>query len=141
MKHIAYIGIGSNLGDRIQNCESAIQKMNAHPSIKVTKKSSWLETDPVGYLNQGKFINGAIEIQTSLSPHSLLKTLQTIENEMGRVRTVKWGPRVIDLDILLYDDLMIDTPELKIPHLYIQDREFVKKPLLDLNPHLNFYAK
>ena len=108
MKHIAYIGIGANLGDRIQNCETAVQKINAHPSIKVTKISSWIETDPIGYLDQGKFINGAIEIETSLTPYQLLKTLQSIENEMGRVRTIKWGPRIIDIDVLYYDDLVND---------------------------------
>ena len=138
MKHIAYIGIGSNLGDRIQNCETAVQKINTHPSIKVTKKSSWIETDPVGYLNQGKFINGAIEIETSLTPHQLLKTLQTIENEMGRIRTIKWGPRIIDLDILLYDEEIIQIPRLIIPHPGLKERDFIQKSLLELNSKLQF---
>jgi len=135
VKHIAYIGIGANLGDRIQNCETAVQKINAHPSIKVTKISSWIETDPIGYLDQGKFINGAIEIETSLTPYQLLKTLQTIENEMGRVRTIKWGPRIIDLDILLYDEQTIQTATLTIPHPGLKERDFVWKPLLELNPY------
>lgn len=138
MKHTAYIGIGSNLGNRIQNCEAAVQKINAHPSIKVTKKSSWIETDPVGYTDQPKFINGAIETVTNLSPESLLETLLSIENEMGRVRMMKWGPRLIDLDILLYDEETIQTPQLIIPHPGLKERDFVRKPLLELNPKLQF---
>ena len=138
MSHIAYIGIGSNLGNRIQNCETAVQKINTHPSITVTQKSSWLETDPVGYLNQGKFMNGAIEIKTTLSPQALLDALLSIENEMGRIRTMKWGPRIIDLDILLYDKETIRIPHLTIPHPHLRERDFVKKSLLELNSKLEF---
>ncbi len=139
MKHTSYIGIGSNIGDRIQNCETAVQKINLHPSIQVTKKSSWLETDPVGYLDQDKFINGAIEIKTSLSPEILLDTLLSIENEMGRIRTIKWGPRIIDLDILLYDNQHIESEKLIIPHPCLMNRSFVKKTLLEVNPKLETF--
>ena len=84
MKHISYIGIGSNLGHRIKNCQNAIEKINQHLQIKVTKISSWIETDPIGYTDQPKFINGAIEIKTSFSPEKLLEALQTIEKQIGR---------------------------------------------------------
>ena len=128
--------MGSNLGNRIHNCETAIQKIHAHPSIKVTKKSSWIETDPVGYKNQNKFINGAIEVEKSFFKEVFLERLLSIENEMGRIRTIKWGPRIIDLDILLYDEETVQTPHLVIPHPGLKERDFVQKSLLELNSKL-----
>ncbi|KKR79510.1 MAG: 2-amino-4-hydroxy-6-hydroxymethyldihydropteridine pyrophosphokinase [Candidatus Nomurabacteria bacterium GW2011_GWA2_40_9] len=137
-KHIAYIGIGSNLGGRLKNCKNAVQKINQHPEIFVIKTSSWIETEPIGYTDQPKFMNGAIEIKTSLTPQKLLKTLQQIEKGMGRKKTFKWGPRIIDLDILLYDNQVIQTSKLTIPHSHLKEREFVKIPLLEINSNLNF---
>ncbi len=131
-QQIAYIGIGSNLGDRLKNCKDAVSKLDNHPKIKVTKVSSWIETDPVGYTDQPKFINGAIEIKTSLSPVELLKTLKQIEKEIGREETFRWGPRTIDLDLLLYDSLTMKTIDLTLPHPHIKDRDFVKIPLLEI---------
>lgn len=134
--HLAYIGIGSNLGNRLKNCTDAVNKINIHPEINVTKVSSWIETDPIGYIDQPKFINGAIEIKTSLSPVELLQALKQIEKEIGREKTFRWGPRTIDLDLLLYDSLTLKSDELTLPHPHIQDRDFVKIPLLEINPIL-----
>lgn len=131
-QQIAYIGIGSNLGDRLKNCKDAISKIDNHSKIKVTKVSSWIETEPHGYTDQPKFINGAIEIKTSLSPVELLKALKQIEKEIGRKETFRWGPRIIDLDLLLYDSLTLISDELTLPHPHIQDRDFVKIPLQEI---------
>lgn len=131
--HTAYIAIGSNLGDRINNCKAAIQKINAHPHISVTKQSTFIETNPAGYVKQNDFINGAIEIKTSLEPQALLEALQIIEIALGRKKTFKWGPRVIDLDILLYDNIQIHLPHLTIPHPEIKNRDFVQKSLREIN--------
>lgn len=138
-EHVAYIGIGSNLGDRLKNCEGAISKLDAHPEIRVTRRSSWTETDPVDYTDQPKFINGAVEIKTSLSPVKLLNVLKGIEKEIGRTPTFRWGPRVIDLDLLLYDSLSMHSKRLTLPHPRMKEREFVKIPLLEINPALKYF--
>lgn len=130
MKNKSYIGIGTNLGDRNQNIKTAIKKITKFG--KIIKKSSIYETDPIGYKNQGKFLNLVIEIETELNPEKLLKTLQKIEKRMGRTRTFKNGPRIIDLDILLYNDEKIDKPTLKIPHPRMRKRKFVLKPLSEI---------
>ena len=130
---IAYIGIGSNLGDREDNCERAIKLLIAN-GITVTKRSSMAETEPWGVKEQPDFINMAVEIETALKPDSLLHLLKNIEIEAGRLPTSHWGPRIIDLDILLYDDLIIKTSELEIPHPHISEREFVLKPLAEIAP-------
>ncbi|MBI5056134.1 MAG: 2-amino-4-hydroxy-6-hydroxymethyldihydropteridine diphosphokinase [Nitrospirae bacterium] len=129
----AYIGIGSNLGNRENNCGKAIRLLEAN-NIKVTKRSSLLETEPWGVEDQPKFINMAVEIETDLGPDELLSVLKKIEVEIGRRPAKRWGPRVIDLDILLYDDLIMKTPELEIPHPHISEREFVLKPLAEIAP-------
>ncbi len=129
---IVFIGIGSNLGNKRANCETAIELLQKNSHIKLIARSKWYETEA---LTKGdpKFINGAIKLETSLSPVELLHELQKIETEIGRVRTrKKWEPRVIDLDILFYDDLVMNTPELKIPHPELHKRMFVLKPLCDI---------
>lgn len=131
----AYIGIGSNLGSREGNCKQAI-KLLLESGIKVTKLSSMIETEPWGVKDQPKYINMAAKIETGLEPIKLLHLLKDIEDEMGRMQAVRWGPRVIDLDILFYDDLIIKTPDLEIPHPLIKDREFVLRPLLEIEPEL-----
>jgi 2-amino-4-hydroxy-6-hydroxymethyldihydropteridine diphosphokinase len=128
-----YIGIGSNLGEREENCERAIRLLIKN-GITVTKRSSMIETEPWGMKEQPKFINMAVEIQTSLKPDELLHLLKNIEGEAGRSATTRWGPRIIDLDILLYNDLIMKTPELEIPHSGIKEREFVLKPLAEIAP-------
>jgi 2-amino-4-hydroxy-6-hydroxymethyldihydropteridine diphosphokinase len=135
-RSIAYIGLGSNLGDREKNIEKAINLLKKTEKTKVNKASSLYETEPQGYEKQNKFLNGALELETSLSPFELLKALQGIEKKLGRRRVIKWGPRTIDLDILLYDDLEIDEKDLKIPHPEMLKRTFVLVPLKEIAPHL-----
>ena len=130
---IVYIGIGSNLGDRKANCMRAIELL-AGKGIVVRKESSLYETDPWGYKNQPKFLNMAIEIETELKPRDLLGILAVIEKELGRKKSHKWGPRIIDLDILLYNSIIIDQDDLKIPHPSMHERDFVLKPLYEIAP-------
>jgi 2-amino-4-hydroxy-6-hydroxymethyldihydropteridine diphosphokinase len=129
--HNVYIGIGSNLGDRQGNCRNAIA-LFAENRINITNVSSMIETEPWGVKEQPGFINMAVEAETGMGPEELLETLKKIELDMGRVTDVRWGPRLIDLDILFYDDLVFSTPDLEIPHPYIQDWEFVLKPLAEI---------
>ena len=129
----AYIGIGSNLGNREENCKGAIKLLEAN-GIKVTKLSSMIETEPWGVEDQPKFINMAVEIETDLEPEALLACLKKIESEIGRSPAERWGPREIDLDILIYDDLAISMPELDIPHPHLAEREFVLRPLSEIAP-------
>ncbi len=130
---IAYIGIGSNLGNREENCQKAIALL-IEKNIKITKRSSLYEIEAWGVKEQPRFINMAVEIETNLEPAELLKVIKEIENSMGRREGIRWGPRVIDLDVLLYDDLILKTGELEIPHPAIKDREFVLKPLSEIAP-------
>jgi 2-amino-4-hydroxy-6-hydroxymethyldihydropteridine diphosphokinase len=128
---VAYIGIGSNLGDREFNCKQAIGLLR-QKGITVKKESSLYETKPWGVTDQPLFLNMAIEIETNLKPFELLRTLKDIEKEMGREETFLWGPRIIDLDILLYDNNIVDEKGLRIPHPHMQDREFVLRPLCEI---------
>lgn len=129
----AYIGIGSNLGNRKQNCEKAIGLLIEH-RITVTKRSTMLETEPWGIKDQPKFINMALTIDTILEPENLLNLLKKIESAVGRTQTSRWGPRIIDLDILLYDNLIINTNTVQIPHPGIKERDFVLRPLSEIAP-------
>jgi len=130
---ICYLGIGSNLGNRKKNINSAIKKIGALNKTKVIKLSKIIETEPVGGPgNQPKFLNAALKIQTELSPLKLLKNLKKIEKELGRTKTIRYGPRIIDLDILFYADKIINRKDLKIPHPKIFEREFVIRPLLEV---------
>jgi 2-amino-4-hydroxy-6-hydroxymethyldihydropteridine diphosphokinase len=128
-----YIGIGSNIGNREDNCIHAIRLIEDN-GIAVIKQSSMYETEPWGIKDQPSFINMAIEVETEKEPEDLLRVLKEIEKEMGRTETVKWGSRIIDLDIIFYDDLISDRPELKIPHPFIRKRDFVLKPLSEIAP-------
>ncbi|GAB4405766.1 MAG: 2-amino-4-hydroxy-6-hydroxymethyldihydropteridine diphosphokinase [Thermodesulfovibrionales bacterium] len=130
---IAYIGVGSNLGNREDNCLKAI-KLLSDKGITVRKQSSLYETEPWGVKDQPWFINTVIEIETAIEPEELLQMLKEVERDIGRVDTYRWGPRVIDLDILLYNDLVMDTPHLKIPHPLIHERDFVLRPLSEIAP-------
>lgn len=128
-----YIGIGSNLGNRRKNIISAVKKIEALEDTKVIKVSKLIETNPVGGPpNQGKFLNGALKIKTNFAPLSLLKKLKNIEKELGRTETVRFGPRSIDLDILLYADKIIKRKQLRVPHPRIFERDFVIQPLLEI---------
>lgn len=129
---IVYLGLGSNIGERKKNIKKAIQLLKEIEGIKVTKSSSLYETEPEGYKKQNKFINGTLEIETALSSHNLLKILQNIEKKLGRTEEIKWGPRIIDLDILLYDNLKIKDEFLQIPHPQMNERIFVLLPLAEI---------
>lgn len=131
--HKAFIAIGSNLGDRMKNIEIALKKMEDY-GLRIIKKSSIIETEPYGFKEQGKFLNGVILIETDLDPFELLNLLLNIEKEMGRERKIRWGPRNIDLDIIFYDDLIINTDNLKIPHPDAHNRTFVMGPLSEIDP-------
>ena len=133
---IAYIGLGANLGDRRASIEAALKKLDNPPIIKVIRVSALYETTPVGVEDQPEFLNGAAAIETTLSPRELLQALLHLENQMGRVRTLRWGPRVIDLDLLLYGDEQIDLPELTVPHPRLRERAFVLVPLAEIAPDL-----
>lgn len=136
-----YIALGSNLKDRKANINKAIGYLRSIPKIKVEKISSIIETEPQGGPPQDKFLNAVIKIKTSLVPEELLKTLQGIENKLGRVCKVKNGPRTIDLDILLYGERIIDKEDLKIPHPRMFERDFVLRPLLEVEPDIFFRLK
>ena len=129
---LCYIGIGSNLGDRQKNIDDAIEKMRRADGIKVKKISPIYETEPVGGPAQPRYLNGVIEIETGLKARELLSLAQKIENDLGRQRKVKNGPRTIDLDILTYGDREINEPDLQIPHPRMKEREFVQRPLRDI---------
>jgi len=130
---ICYLGIGSNLGNRRKNIESAVKTINSLKKTKALKLSRIIETNAVGGPRyQPKFLNAALKISTGLSPLVLLKNLKQIELELGRIKTVRWGPRIIDLDILFYGDKVVNTEELKIPHPRVFERSFVLKPLSEI---------
>lgn len=130
----AYVSLGSNQGDRLQLLRSAVTMLRDTASIDVTRISSVYETDPVGYQDQPPFLNIVVEVETSLAPHALLKACQSIERALGRVRTIRWGPRTIDLDILLVGDVGLDEEVLTIPHPRMTERAFVLIPLAEIAP-------
>jgi 2-amino-4-hydroxy-6-hydroxymethyldihydropteridine diphosphokinase len=136
MGHIAYIGIGSNLGDKLNQCERAISEILKIDRHKLLARSPLFKTKPIGYTSQDWFVNGAIKIETDLDAVELFRTLKAIESQLGRTKTFRWGPRTIDLDILFFDDIEIHTEELQIPHPLIQDRQFVLIPLAEIDRHL-----
>lgn len=130
----AVIGIGVNLGDRMDTIERAVNALSLLPGTKVVKLSNIYETKPVGYDDQPDFLNCAVEIETNLSPRALLGACLGIEAAFGRVRTIKNGPRVLDLDIIIYDGVKSDSFELSLPHPRAAERAFVLLPLQDLFP-------
>ena len=137
--HTAYIGIGSNIGDRLQNCKAAIDLLKLYPEIKVTRVSRWYKTEAVtltcGAAVQPDYINGAAEIATSLSPEALLARLMEVEARMGRPKhRPKGEPRTIDLDLILYGNAMIEQNGLTVPHPGLPKRLFVLVPLCDIAP-------
>jgi 2-amino-4-hydroxy-6-hydroxymethyldihydropteridine diphosphokinase len=134
--HRALIGLGTNLGRRLGNIRSAVAALSQAPGIELSGLSPLYETEPVGLTGQPKFLNAAALIGTTLGPQELLACLQGIEAGMGRKRGVKWGPRIIDLDILFYDQLVLHRPELEIPHPEAAKRAFVLVPVLDLCPEM-----
>lgn len=138
--HRVYIGMGSNMGDRESCLQEAVRALREHPLIEVKKCSSVIETPAYGGVEQGDFLNGALEIETLLGPWELLEELHRLEARAGRVRTVRWGPRTLDLDILFYDKMCIETEDLVIPHPDLENREFVLIPLKEIAPWLRHPA-
>ncbi len=134
--HLVYLSLGSNIGDKENNLNSAIELIKADDMCRVTKVSPFIITAPVGGVEQDDFLNGALELKTIRTPAELLVFIQTIENKLKRVRTVHWGPRTIDLDMLYYDNEVIRTDTLTIPHPEIKNREFVLKPMCEIAPNL-----
>ena len=136
MKHIVYIGMGSNLGDKVDHYEEAISEILKVDRHKLLAKSSFYKTQPIGYTDQDWFVNGVIKIETDLGPSDLLQTLKAIESRMGRVKTFPGGPRTIDLDVLFYDETEIHGGALEIPHPRLHERQFVLIPLAEIDPDL-----
>lgn len=133
MSHLAYIGIGANLGDRQTSLRRACALLREAHGIVDLNLSSLYETEPVGGPpGQGLYLNAAAQLQTHLDAQALLKTLLDVETRLGRQRSEKWGPRVIDLDLLLFDDQVIDTPTLTVPHPRMHERRFVLEPLAEI---------
>lgn len=130
----AFLSIGTNIGERLDNLNSAVSGLAAVEQIKIIKVSSVYETDAVGYEDQAAFLNIVVEIETSFAPVELLDFCLALELKLGRVRLFKWGPRLIDIDILLYEDVKLDTEKLKIPHPYMKERAFVMIPLIEISP-------
>lgn len=134
--HTAYIALGSNMGDKKNNIEMAIKEIEESEGIKVTKVAPIYETKPVGYLEQDNFLNCAIEIKTLMLPTELIEFLLDIEKNLKRERVIKWGPRTIDLDVLLYDDIITSLDEIIIPHPRMHERLFVLEPLSKIAPYV-----
>jgi 2-amino-4-hydroxy-6-hydroxymethyldihydropteridine diphosphokinase len=133
----AYVGLGANLGDREQTIRRAVDLLAATPGIQVVRVSTLRETDPVGYLDQPRFLNGAVALETTLEPRELLEQLLAVERALGRTREgPPQGPRTIDLDLLLYGIEELDEPGLRVPHPRLHERAFVLEPLAELAPAL-----
>ncbi len=137
----AYLALGSNLGDRAATLRDAVARLAALPGTNLVTESRVRETPPWGVTDQPAFLNMAVALETTLPPEELLAHAQAIENALGRTRTAHWGPRTLDIDILLYDDVTRDTPALRLPHPYLTQRRFVLEPLADLAPDLVIAGK
>lgn len=128
------LGFGSNMGDPLDCCFQALGHLCRHPDIQMRKVSSFYSTEPVGYREQSWFINGVLLAVTSLTVTDLLGLIRDIEHKMGRVRLERWGPRIIDLDILFFGDHIVQTPDLTVPHPRLHERRFVLEPLVEIHP-------
>ncbi len=137
----SYLSLGSNIGDRVGFLDRAIALIDECSDIEVLKKSSFYETDPQGYIDQDRFINCVIGIETSLNPEDLLIVCQEIEQKLKRKRLFRWGPRTIDIDILLYEDIIKNSEILTIPHQRMTKRAFVMVPLAEIEPSYKKYLK
>lgn len=134
--HTAYIALGSNLGEKKNYLDVAIEELKAVKGIEIESVSNWIETEPYGYLDQPNFLNGCACIKTWLEPFALLDVLQSIEAKAGRERKIHWGPRTLDLDLLFYDDQILGTKRLIVPHPEIEKRSFVLVPMAQIAPWL-----
>ena len=130
----AYVGLGSNLGDRESTIRRAVALLDEAPGVDVLAVSTLRETEPWGPVEQPTYLNGAVELETELEPRALLDVLLDVERRLGRVRTARWGPRTIDLDLLLHGDAIVHEPGLTLPHPHLHERRFALEPLAELAP-------
>lgn len=137
----AFLGLGSNLGDKVENLREAVRLIGEGPQTQVVSKSSLYATAPVGYLDQDDFVNGVIEIETGLTPEALLALCQSVEQSLRRVRLIRWGPRTIDVDVLLYQGVVSSDPFLTLPHPRMHERAFVLVPLAEIDAGLEVSGK
>jgi 2-amino-4-hydroxy-6-hydroxymethyldihydropteridine diphosphokinase len=133
-EEVVFLGLGGNEGDSIELLSRAVRALHAHPRITVEDLSSTYETEPVGGPEQAPFLNVAVRARTALSPLGLLRACQQVEADLGRVRTVRWGPRTVDVDVLLYGDRVLDAPVLTVPHPRLAERAFAVVPLVEVAP-------
>lgn len=134
----SYLSLGSNMGDRLDMLRQATRSLRDNQEIEILRISSLYETDPVGFTEQDPFLNMVVHLETDLAPLALLEVCQEIERKLERKRELRWGPRTIDLDILLYDDERLETERLTVPHPRMHERAFVLIPLLELDPAQGF---
>ena len=133
--HTAIISVGSNIGDKLANCKKAISALDGLEGIRVISSSPFYRTAPVDYLDQDWFVNAALQIETTLAPNELLAAIQLIQRQAGRLKDpIRFGPRIIDLDIIFYDSLIVNSPELVLPHPRMHKRRFVLQPICDIDP-------
>ena len=133
---VAYVGLGANVGPREVTLLRAVDLLAEEDDVEVLAVSQLRETDPVGIVDQPRFLNGVAQIETSLPPRGLLELLLRIEQSLGRIREERWGPRTVDLDLLVYGDLTVDEPGLRVPHPRLHERRFALEPLAELDPEL-----
>ena len=136
MSEIAYLGLGSNIGDRVAYLQAGTRALATKPEFSILKTSSVYETSPEGYLDQGDFLNAALSLRTTKTPASLLETMSAIEDSFGRQRTIHWGPRTLDLDLLMFGNCVVDEAHLKVPHPRLLERRFALEPLAEIAPEL-----
>jgi len=136
-----YLGLGSNMGDRAGYLKSAVERLSDENGIKVVKLSSIYQTDPIGPISQEKYLNAVVHLATELAPHELLDRIQKIELELGRIRAERWGPRTLDIDLLLYGNSRVQSDQLRVPHPELWNRAFVLAPLAEIQPNLEFEAR
>lgn len=130
----AAVGIGSNIGDSLRICMDAVDLLQKHPSVNILRASSYYRTKPVGFTEQDWFVNAAVLCETALGPEDFLEVLLELEQQFGRERKIKWGPRTLDLDLLFYGSQQIDRKKLKLPHPLLHERLFVLAPLAEIEP-------
>lgn len=135
-RHTAFISVGSNMGDRLANCRAGIAGVVDSQLGEITGVSKFYQTEPVDFTEQDWFVNAAVRISTTLKPEKLLDGLKRIEKSVGRRKTVRFGPRMLDLDIVLYDDLILDSSKLTLPHPRMHKRRFVLVPICDIEPKI-----
>ncbi|MCM1263740.1 MAG: 2-amino-4-hydroxy-6-hydroxymethyldihydropteridine diphosphokinase [Butyrivibrio sp.] len=138
--HMACVALGSNIGDKEKYIDEAVGALANDVKCRLVKKSDYVKSTPYGGVEQDDFLNGAVMIKTLYTPHELLKRLNEIEQAAGRRRDIHWGPRTLDLDIIFYDDLVMDTDDLTIPHKDMQNRDFVLGPLVQIAPYVKHQA-